>query len=578
MPRIFGARDGGSAISGPSQGVGPLLGPVEDRRRSSRPEARLRRSNLASGLLVLFALLASGCGSGSDSGSGSNGGDSDSTATDLGTPVPGGTLVVAVPLREPKNLLRLTLESLTTFSADGSVVPFLAESVEPNGTYDRWTIKVREGIEFHNGEALDAEAVKLNLDTYSVSPIYKTDPLAPILSTTVVDEFTVEVELSQPWVMFPAHLAAEQSDGTGLIAAPETLGKIGPLFLADPGAEGLFGTGPFILDDSDPGDDKWEVKRNPDYWQEGLPYVDQVEIVTVQDRSARLSGLESGDYDIALNNRPTEDPGASRALDQTGELPVLAVALNMRSEPLDDPDLRLALAAATDVESLARTAGVDPSAIASSPFGPSSTWTDTSIGRVEFDLDRAKGLVDAIESDMGPVAVRLGAQDPDPENLAVQQELAAQWESAGVDVDTSVIEPFQRTATLIVTADFDAMIGSLFGMPDPDLYYFWWHSSTLKSETKGAGYNYIGMDDPDVDDALDASRGTTDAAERESAMNTVQARIADANPYVWLWETPSSLVFGDRVKGLDTVALPDGGTRLPLLASRLNLEGVWLER
>jgi ABC-type transport system substrate-binding protein len=61
-------------------------------------------------------------------------------------------------------------DTLAVPNSKGDFVPYLAESIEPNADFTEWTIKLREGITFHNGEPLNAEAVKLNLDTYAGEP------------------------------------------------------------------------------------------------------------------------------------------------------------------------------------------------------------------------------------------------------------------------------------------------------------------------------------------------------------------------------------------------------------------------
>jgi ABC-type transport system substrate-binding protein len=524
---------------------------------------------VAATLACLLLMVASACAS-------ESGTDTDSAASG-DTPQPGGRLAVGIPLPEPDVLLHLVFEPLTTFDADGNVVPYLAESVEPNEEFDRWTIRVRDGITFQNGEALDAAAVKVNLDTYSTST-FATDPFAPIVGTTVVDPLTLEVEMAQPWAAFPAALAAEQSDGTGLIAAPETVDSIGPLFLARPDDPGVFGTGPFTIDEQRSTSSSWALDRNPDYWQDGLPYIDELDIKVIPELSSRMAELESGGVDLIVTNSPPQGDGATEVLTQGGEPEVLAVALNTARAPTDDLQVREALVAATDVEALAVTAGVDADQLATGPFGPDSPWTDLSVPGQSFDLERARALVDDYESANGPIQIELGAQALETESLAVQQQLAQQWTEAGVDVEISVIDPFAQTANLLVDADFDAVIESLFGMPDPDLNYFWWHSSARRTPEKSIAYNYVGLDDPAIDEALDVSRATTDGEIRREAMGTVQERMHELSPYVWLWATPTSTVSNPRIRGIGVAPLPDGGTRWPLLGRGPNLEGIWRQR
>src|SRR5215831_12731796 len=111
---------------------------------------------------------------------------------------------------------RTVFDPLCVQAADGSVKPYLAQSVTPNADYTRWTIRLRPGIRFHDGSPLDANAVKLNLDGLARSPL--TSPfLLNMNRTQVVDPLTAQVTMNIPWVPFPSYLTTY----VGHVAAPK---------------------------------------------------------------------------------------------------------------------------------------------------------------------------------------------------------------------------------------------------------------------------------------------------------------------------------------------------------------------
>ena len=112
-------------------------------------------------------------------------------------------------------------DTLTTLNDKGQYVPYLAQSVTPNATFDQWTIKLRPNVTFQNGEPLDAAAVKLNLDSYRGANPRINAPLnsfvfANVANVTAVDPLTVVVTTKTPWPAFPAYLW--QGGRSGILA------------------------------------------------------------------------------------------------------------------------------------------------------------------------------------------------------------------------------------------------------------------------------------------------------------------------------------------------------------------------
>ena len=107
-------------------------------------------------------------------------------------------------------------DPLAAWGPNYDTEPYLAESITHNADYTVWDIKVRSGVTFHDGEKLDAAAVKKDLDAVKASALTGTT-FGPVTSITIVDDLTVAVHMDMAWSAFPATLTAQ----VGLIASPE---------------------------------------------------------------------------------------------------------------------------------------------------------------------------------------------------------------------------------------------------------------------------------------------------------------------------------------------------------------------
>ena len=91
-------------------------------------------------------------------------------------------------------------DTITAATKDGNFVPYLAESVEPNEDFTVWTVTLREGVTFHDGTPLNAEAVVKNFETQRADPLVglAVAPFYPAEgATTIVDDLTVQFNLTQ---------------------------------------------------------------------------------------------------------------------------------------------------------------------------------------------------------------------------------------------------------------------------------------------------------------------------------------------------------------------------------------------
>src|SRR5262249_14192170 len=157
----------------------------------------------------------------------------------------------------------------------------------------------------------------------------------------VVDDRTVEAQLTQPWAAFPSFLSASGA----LMLAPSMLRA------ADQGQSHPVGTGPFVFD-SWTRDATFSAKRNPSYWRAGAPHLDGVEFKVLVDQSAQSNALRSGDVDMIFNSNAESsqdlDPGYQVIREWTTQAnPIIvntSAEIDGQPNPAANRHLRLAMA------------------------------------------------------------------------------------------------------------------------------------------------------------------------------------------------------------------------------------------
>ena len=278
-----------------------------------------------------------------------------------GEPKYGGALVFALPpnsisldppfqLGDPDVFItQATYDNLLMVQPDLSVKPELATSWEHNEDLSSYTFHLRQGVKFHHGKEFKAEDVVFTferlLDPELDSPARSIFEV--IEEIVVIDDYTVRFDLVAPNGFFPESLSIFQA-------------RIVP---SDVDVERLtleeFGTGPFMLAEYLP-NERATLVRNPDYWEEGKPYLDELVMLNISEVASRDEALKSGDADIVYQLSPQSIPGLE-AHPETTVLKATSfsyIGLPMPTEvaPFDNKLVRKAMQAATDRQAINQAA------------------------------------------------------------------------------------------------------------------------------------------------------------------------------------------------------------------------------
>lgn len=493
--------------------------------------------------------------------------------------VKGGTLTVGIDAESPgfnptadpwanggHNVARAIFDPLATYDAGGKVVPYLAESITANTDATVWTIKLRSGISFHDGEPLNAEAVRLNFAAVQASAKYK-GQLKLLASMKVVDDLTLELTMSAPWSTFPNALVGNIGSQVGYIAAPKMLAS------AD-GSRHPIGTGPFKFVEWVP-DDHLTVERNDTYWQQPA-WLDTIIFKPIPDPTARKAAMDAGDIDLYYTGSTSEITEYQK-LQKDGKFNVTIgapsepdlVMFNTKSAPLDDVRVRRAIVMATDMSRIfdyLDATGVKR--LTHGPYADTSFWY-TKSNYPDFDLEGAKKLIDEYSKEKGkPVDVEF-AGGQSPFIVALQELYQSMWKEAGINAKI-VSRAQAENINAVVGGKFQIILWGGIGGGDPDDDYSDFHS--------GTGLNFSGFNTPEMDAALDKGRTLTDPEARKAQYAIVQQLLGDNVPFLWAGTNQFGVITKPAVQGVDGFTLPDKAPGQSITGGEIFLKDVWLKQ
>ncbi|ALE91941.1 peptide ABC transporter substrate-binding protein [Arthrobacter alpinus] len=496
-----------------------------------------------------------------------------------GSPVTGGTLVYASGDAEPACLdphvggnfpqaliASQYLESLYTKDADGALIPWLAEDSTVSDDGLTRIVKIRTGISFTDGTALNADAVKANFE-HLLNPATTSSTgylaLGKIASMQAVDASTLELKLkspdnsllesfSMPWVAIESPTALKRSQADNC-AAP-------------------VGTGPFKVE-SWKKQDSVKLVRNAGYvlpdpkaGHAGGAYLDAITWRFIPEAATRYAALQAGEVQIIDNAQPdaiaaAEKNTSIKHLDAPRPGASNRVELNSSKPPFNDVLVREAFIHAVNVN-----ASIDSlffgTAVRS--YSPLSSVEPLALSEESlFGYDRAKAaklLDEAGWSQRDSEGYRV----KDGTRLSLSFPVST---SQSIPAEQSLFEQMQATAKesgleiKIKLLDLSSWYGELFtnnynlvSAPytkvGPSVLSVLFHSDSTIPAPSGYFANLSQVKDPSLDALLAAAGTTKDLAERKDLYTQAQKKVLEGYYLLPLYNQQNHFLYSAKLKNV----------------------------
>jgi peptide/nickel transport system substrate-binding protein len=449
------------------------------------------------------------------------------TEAPVSTIVRGGTLTCATRVERVDNpatfslvsashAWRHVIEYLTYTDPQGITHPYLLEGWEASDDLKTWTLKIRKGVKFNNGQELTADDVMFNFKqwlTESVkSSMYGAMSYMDYSGVERTDDYTVTLHLKEPSIFIPEHLAQYPA---AIVPA-----SFGGDITKEP-----IGTGAFTMEEYVVGE-RCRLKARADYWRNGadgkpLPYLDEIVMVQLgEDRAADLSAYQSNQVDtilepnVAIWEALKDDPDTTIVATPTTATRVLR--LRVDQEPWTKNEVRQALKHCQNREKILALALQGQGTIGNDYHVGQANPEYVDVAPYPFDTAKSLELLNAAGVET-PVKVELSVASDWPESMAFAQALKEDAVAGGFDI---TLKPMPATEYWNVWTTANMGIT-------------WWSHRTLAPMTlavaytadadgKPAAWNESGWVDEEFSAILTEAVGTLDLAKRKELVGKLE--------------------------------------------------------
>jgi ABC-type transport system substrate-binding protein len=493
-------------------------------------------------------------------------------------PKPGGTLVFGLERQLSTfnpfiraggvdlDVRTLIYEGLLDKDTKGNLVPALAESWSVSKDGLVYNFKLRRAVKFHNGKELTSADVKWTVD-YALNPKNGAEGLSylrGVKNLRVVDPFTIEFTLSEPKPIFLAYLALLRPF---MVVPAGSVPSVSEKVDAFPP-----GTGPFVFKEAR-SLGHVVLARNSNYWQKGLPYLDQVVFRTSEDPTVRFTNLRAGDLDLI-----ERAPYVFVRKIESGDHPNLKATaapyagfrrliFNVAEPPFDNVKLRQAVAFAIDRKEYLQAAFWGYGTPTQQRFPGDSPW-HTKLSERERDAAKVKSLLKEAGAGADFEVELLGRRGTESEYQIIQRQL----ETAGIKVKVLLLEGAsfrerQRRGNYQL-----GLFGGDYPEDPADTYPPEYACDEEATKAKKRTRNWPGYCNREVDRLLAQAAAAPDVKKRQEIYGKVTRILFDEAPDISLAYVPRFFIYHDKVKGFTTDA--DGR----FSAGTFGVTKTWIDR
>ncbi|MFL5759196.1 MAG: ABC transporter substrate-binding protein [Thermomicrobiales bacterium] len=482
------------------------------------------------------------------------------------TPKTGGTLKVGLqadptaldPYKQSLTAIWHVVEHiynrLVDVNPDLTIKPQLAESWDISDDGLTYTFHLRKGVKFHNGRELVASDVKYSFE-HLVDPATASQSAATLDSMASIeapDDYTAVMTLKKP----DASMLANLTNVACIIVPKEVVEENGDL------SQVAVGTGPFKFVEYVP-NTHIVLERNPDYWEEGLPYLDGMELIPVSDDTQRTNAITTGTVDFIeyapLRDVDTLKSDDSLTLAGDSNTNIRFAGLNLSRKPFDDIRVRQAINKAIDRDAVLEPAVFGHGTAVDVVFPP-TYWAAMKTTIPAPDIEGAKALLKEAGMEKGfKTTITTWSAYSFLSNAAVVVQ--AQLKQIGIDAELNPVENATMIQSVYTDKDYDIAVTGTSAYVDPN-------EIMLQNFQTGASGNFVNYSNPKVDDLITKGIAETDQAKRTEIYQQLQQMLLDDLPWVNLFVANQYEAMKTYVKGY---------THIPT-GSNITLKETWLDK